>query len=321
MDCMSDLFEVIVVDNGSTDNTRALASSFQNALPLRVLDKSDAYISAVRNAGAKCARGQFLAFLDADCEVPADWLSQAWQVVSAGHTGAFGSFYLVPVGSSWIAHYWYEERDRKKFGPVTFLPAGDLFVSNQGFQDVGGFDESIQTNEDFELCQRIRSAGLPIESIPGLGVVHWGTPQTLSEFFRKHRWHGMHVFKVFLRNLPALYNFKPVVLAVYMLFCLFGIFAGAFLSFLRGNVYVLGAFLLAMVLPAALLGIIAAISSRSLAAILPMSALYLTYGLARASSLIHWENGNDAVHSSRAVCSSEATGQDNEATSPQSKSR
>src|SRR5271168_98998 len=145
MDFSSALFEVLVVDNGSTDTTRALASSFQNVLPLRVLDKPDAYISAVRNAGAKLAQGEFLAFLDSDCEAPADWLSQARQVVSAGRTGAFGTFYRVPAGSSWIARYWYEERDQKKTGPVPFLPAGDLFVSRQLFRTVGGFDESIQT--------------------------------------------------------------------------------------------------------------------------------------------------------------------------------
>jgi glycosyltransferase involved in cell wall biosynthesis len=319
MDFSSALFEVLVVDNGSTDTTRALASSFQNVLPLRVLDKPDAYISAVRNAGAKLARGQFLAFLDSDCEAPADWLSQARQVVSAGGTGAFGNFYRVPAGSSWIARYWYEDRDQKKIGPVPFLPAGDLFVSLQLFRAVGGFDESIQTNEDFELCQRIRRAGLPIESIPSLGVVHWGTPQTLSEFFRKHRWHGMHVFKIFLRNLPALYNFNPVGLAVYTLFCLFGILAGIILAILRGHVHVLSAFLLAITLPATVLGTKAAISSRSLRTFLPMTVLYLTYGLARASSLIQLKGRNKASHSSAEVCSSEATRQDKEASSAQTK--
>src|ERR1700674_5334609 len=64
-----ELFEVIVVDNGSTDRTKEVASAFKEFLPLQVLDRPDGYIAAVRNAGAAAARGRYLAFLDADCEV------------------------------------------------------------------------------------------------------------------------------------------------------------------------------------------------------------------------------------------------------------
>lgn len=288
LQCLPDLFEVIVVDNGSTDSTRSIAARFQDALPLRILEKPQAYISAVRNAGAAIAAGQFLAFLDADCEVLPDWLSAAHCVIAAGHAGVFGSFYLIPEKSSWIARYWYDERDKKGSGEVSYLPAGDLFVSRGLFQKLQGFDESIQTNEDYEFCQRVRAAGFPIACVPALGVIHWGTPQSLGEFFRKHRWHGMHVFRVFLRNLPALFNFKPIALALYTLACLLGLLAGVGVALWAGQFRLFTGFLLALMAPPLGLGIRAAISSRRSVAALPLSALYLTYAIARASCLIDW---------------------------------
>lgn len=285
-----ELYEVIVVDNGSTDRTKDVASSFKESFSLQVLDSPNGYIAAVRNAGAAVASGRYLAFLDADCEVRRDWLSVAAEVLSEENVGVCGAFYLIPQESSWIARYWYQIREIKPAGEVSYLPAGDMFVSRQVFDNIHGFDESIQTNEDFEFCQRVRAAGLPIRCEPKLGVIHWGTPQSLSVFFKKNRWHGMHVFRVFLRNLPALHNFRAVSLALYTLVCLLGVLAGALVGVPSGDFRILGAFLLATLFPAIVLGVHTAISSRRLQAALPMTVLYLTYAFARACCLVDWRN-------------------------------
>src|ERR1039458_10266218 len=68
-------FEVIVVDNGSTDRTPEVVRSYSGALDLTVLAKADAHVSALRNVGALHARGSTFAFLDADCTVPPGWLA------------------------------------------------------------------------------------------------------------------------------------------------------------------------------------------------------------------------------------------------------
>jgi glycosyltransferase involved in cell wall biosynthesis len=285
-----EMFEIIVVDNGSTDRTKEVAASFRGTLPLQILDKPNAYIAAVRNAGAAVARGRYLAFLDADCEVRPDWLTVAGEVLSEGNFGVCGAFYLIPEGSSWIARHWYQIRDSKPAGEVSYLPAGDMLVCRKVFDKLHGFDESIQTNEDYEFCQRIRAGGLPIRCEPRLGVVHWGTPQSLSAFFKKNRWHGMHVFRVFLRNLPALHNFKAVSLAIYTLICILGVIAGALFGLRSGDFRILGMFLLATLFPAVLLGVHSAISSRRIQSALPMTVLYLTYAFARAWCLVDWRN-------------------------------
>src|SRR5262249_12556065 len=162
-------------------------------------------------------------------------LSNASDCIKAYSPNVFGCYYLIPEQSSWIARNWYDERDKKNAGKVPYLPAGDLFVARDVYQKLGGFDETIQTNEDYEFCQRADRSGSQVYCCPALGVVHWGTPQTLGQFFKKHRWHGMHVFRVFLRNLPALFNLKPVALALYTLFIVTLFLAGVVLFATKGQ--------------------------------------------------------------------------------------
>jgi glycosyltransferase involved in cell wall biosynthesis len=283
-------FEVIVVDNGSTDQTPTVVSSFACSFSLKILYRPNVYISTLRNAGAAAARGQYLAFLDADCEVQPDWLSIAAEVLAVTGDAVVGSFYRIPEGSSWVARNWYQIQDYRPAGEVSFVPSGDLFVSHELFDKIHGFDESIQTNEDYEFCQRIRAARIPVICEPRLGVVHWGTPQSLLIFFKKNRWHGMHVFRVFLTNLPSLHNLKAVAFALYMLLCVFGSLGGAVVSMRSGDHRFLGIFLLATLCVPLFLGIQAAVSSRRPLAALPMAALYFTYALARACCIVDWRN-------------------------------
>src|SRR5205807_9104763 len=74
MDYAKDDFEVVIVDNGSTDRTIESARKFVSTLNLRVETLVDGRVTALRNLGASKAAGKYLAFLDADCIVPREWL-------------------------------------------------------------------------------------------------------------------------------------------------------------------------------------------------------------------------------------------------------
>ena len=75
LDFPRDHFEVILVDNGSTDDTIKIARSFTDRLRLRILQKKGVRISGLRNLGAREAQGEVVAFLDADCLAPSNWLN------------------------------------------------------------------------------------------------------------------------------------------------------------------------------------------------------------------------------------------------------
>jgi len=126
--------------------------------------------------------------------------------------GILGAYYLLPEDSSWVGRTWHRYQEAPKSGEVSHVPAGDLIMRREDFLRLGGFDETIQTNEDYELCERARKAGMQVRAFPQIGVIHLGTAQSLRVFFRKQAWHGTHVVKVFLRDVIRSHNRKAVFL-------------------------------------------------------------------------------------------------------------
>src|SRR5689334_1736023 len=226
LDFARERFEVILVDNGSRDNTLKIAESLQDRINIRILQVTGVRISALRNTGARAAQGNILAFLDADCLAPHDWLERIYTLAPSDGAGVLGAHYLLPADSSWVGRTWHRYQEAPKSGEVSHIPAGDLIMLREDFLKLGGFDETIQTNEDYELCERARKAGMQVRAFPRIGVVHLGTAQSLRVFFRKQAWHGTHVVKVFLRNVLKSHNRKAVLFAAYTLLCLFGVIFG-----------------------------------------------------------------------------------------------
>jgi glycosyltransferase involved in cell wall biosynthesis len=285
LDPLASGFEVLVVDNGSTDDTVTIARTFASVLDLRVLQAAKVTISALRNLGASHARGRYLAFLDADCLAPAGWLSEAVSAFSDHPPAVLGAHYRIPPGSSWVARAWYAHHGVKS-GSVSYIPGGDIFIARSDFESVGGFDPTLETNEDYEFCQRARAAGLAILALAPLAVCHLGTPQTLRDFYRKQRWHGRHVFRVFFRSLPRLRNLSAVAFAVYTLLCLTGLAAGFVAVFLAQSPLWLLLFAAALIVAPAFLSFRKAASRGDLSLLPPLALLFLTFGFARAACLL-----------------------------------
>jgi len=209
-------FEIIVVDNGSSDSTMSIVEEFLAVLPLQVFSLPHGNISKVRNCGAKVATGETLAFLDADCVPKATWLREA--ITVRHERGIWGAHYSVPADAPWVGKLWGKYQATEQAGVVLFLPAGDMFILREDFLRIGGFSEDLDTSEDVELCQRALKKGLHVSAFPSLAVEHNGTPGTLAQFYRQNRWHGKHVLRKFVSNLPSLKNLPIVALSFYTLF-------------------------------------------------------------------------------------------------------
>lgn len=286
-----DRFEVLIVDNGSRDRTLAIAESFKDRLDLKVLQQAGVRISALRNLGAQAAAGEILAFLDADCLAPADWLDRIFTLAPADSAGVLGAHYLLPEDSSWVGRTWHRYQEAPKSGEVSHVPAGDLIMRREDFLKLRGFDETIQTNEDYELCERARKAGMHVRAFPQIGVIHLGTAQSLRVFFRKQAWHGTHVIKVFLRDPLKSHNRKAVFFAAYTLLSLLAVAAGVVWAIAWHGAWLFPAVAVAaLCLPPGTLAIKHVLSSRRYFDFFPLFALYLTYGIARAKALLSIKN-------------------------------
>jgi len=292
--CAQDLprpsFEVIIVDNGSSDGTLRIAESYRDRLNLRLIQQKGVYISALRNLGATQARGDFLFFLDADCLAPRGWLADGIRHLAEANHDPVGGHYEIPPDSTWIARIWHEDREAGKLGEVTYLPGGDLIIRREVFARLGGFDASLQTNEDCEFCRRARANGLKVWAVRELSVIHVGVPQTLGEFFRMHRWHGMHVLLVFLRNLPKLHNLVPLAFAVYILGWLLAAAVGFFAALRTGEMRWFPIALLVPTVPLLLISLRRCLRRGRMQEMVPLTALYLLYGAARAAALLDLRN-------------------------------
>jgi GT2 family glycosyltransferase len=197
-----------------------------------------------------------------------------------------GSFYTVPEDSGWVARAWYGDMARERQGPVSYVPSGTLFVNSGVFWDLGGFDRDIETSEDFEFCQRAKAAGYPVVANSGLSTIHLGTPQTLSAFWRKERWHGNGVRSVLVRrsaqrgfaNTLALTAYALLSLAITLLAIPMAVATGRLAMVTIGPALLAGG--------ALLMAARAAVRRRRWRYLLPLAALYVVYGIARGLALL-----------------------------------
>jgi len=186
--CPPDLLaEIIVVDHGSTDATRAIAAS-AGAI---VLTPRVSTIGSLRNEGAKIATGNVFVFLDADVTLTEAWAADARDAINqllAQPALISGSNCDAPESSNWFLKYWFSEISRDH--SANSIGSAHMLVTRSLFESLGGFDPRLRTGEDPDLCERAKQIGGATEARPSLRVVHHGYPLTVRAFVRRERWHG-----------------------------------------------------------------------------------------------------------------------------------
>jgi glycosyltransferase involved in cell wall biosynthesis len=188
--------ECIVVDNGSTDSTAEIAQRLGDYY----LSDDTARISGVRNLGAKQARHEILLFLDADCLLPADFLTVAAQIFVDPLVGMTGSkTHALPETAGWVASTWKIHLDRSQLdSEPTWLVTRALAVRRRAFNEVGGFDESIETCEDVSFGHAIKQRW-KILSDSRLTPIHLDDPDSCLSFFRKEVWRAQNSVQISLQ--------------------------------------------------------------------------------------------------------------------------
>ena len=215
--------EVIVIDNGSRDDSagvarRAGARTFE--LPRR-------RVAELRNAGAALAAGDVLAFIDADHEIAPGWAAAGLALLEDAATSGVGAQYHAPVEGTWVQRTYDRLRNHQPGSrPVGWLPSGNLMVRRAVFERIKGFDETLETCEDVDLCQRLRQDGGTLIASDAMSSVHRGDPRTLKALFVGELWRGRDNLRVSLRGPLSWSDAPSLVLPLLYLTALVGIVVG-----------------------------------------------------------------------------------------------
>jgi glycosyltransferase involved in cell wall biosynthesis len=270
--------KIIVVDNGSTDRTVDIAREYD----ARVMILPGVTVAQLRNAGAALAQGRHLAFIDADCVAPCGWLTLAASLLADEALGAVGCWYTLDTQTTFWERVWSAHMSARQLtiGNIDWVPSGNLIISKNVFDAIGGFDETLTTAEDVDICRRIHEMGLIVYSHPGLAVVHLGEPKSLKQFLLKEKWRGEGVLQTALRQFPHVQWNKAITLTAISLLAVVGI-----LTSLSVHDYAFSVIWLALLVAGpAYLTLKACLSSRQWRYCLPLMVLFLTYALARILS-------------------------------------
>jgi glycosyltransferase involved in cell wall biosynthesis len=197
-DYPSDLYEIIVVDNGSTDGTLAAIRSFPR---VRLLQASDPGSYSARNIGIAAATGEYLAFTDSDCLPATDWLSAAAVAIKQHPEVAIygGAIELFASERDLRVCHIYETLFHMR--QETAVRTGRCITANwvspsAVIRRVGGFNAAMKSSGDNELARRIHALKLPLLYVPTMVVRHpvRGRVAALIQKRRRHQggvWHMM----------------------------------------------------------------------------------------------------------------------------------
>lgn len=162
-------WEAIIIDDGSNDQTLAIAQEFAHNEPrLRVLTQANAGVSASRNAGMGIAEGEFIAFLDADDVWHPQKLERQVQAACTqsvdfiyccvSYHDVNGTLYYEPDWSPYLGALNGEEFFVRQYTSLFLLPSC-VMVRKSLIEQCGGFDISLRSAEDGELWLRLAQSG------------------------------------------------------------------------------------------------------------------------------------------------------------------
>lgn len=206
--------EIVVVDDGSTDETEAVVRGFGERV--RYIKQENAGVCAARNRGVKESKGDVIAFLDADDRVEPTALEKQAAVFESNkeiglvycgvrefdsETGKTLKTYLENAGDQVATNLLLWD------GPVIAAP-GLVVVSRKAFEAVGGFDTQMKVGEDWDFCYRV-ARKFKVGFVPEL-LVNYRIHSAAAHLNVKEMERGMSRFyeKAFATDDPSVLNLR-----------------------------------------------------------------------------------------------------------------
>lgn len=191
--------QVILVDDGSTDETASIAKSY----PIEYVRQDNAGPAAARNFGARAAKAGVVAFTDSDCVPERDWIEKLLAGFKYGAAAVGGAYGIANPESllSRIIHAEIQLRHARLSGEVDFLGSFNVAYDREKFWDVGGFDEDFEaaSAEDNDLAYRVADRGHTLR-FTGEAVVRHYHPERLIPYLRTQARHGYWRMKLYAKH-------------------------------------------------------------------------------------------------------------------------
>ena len=240
-----DEMEVIIADGHSTDGTRDAIAAFQRESPglvVGLVDNTPRSIPSALNRAIEASRGEIIVRLDAHSKPYPDYVEQCVKAHEQGRGDNVGGVWEIrPGAETWIAKSiavaaahplgvgdaWY--RHTRHAAQVDTVPFGSF--SRALIDQVGFFDESLLTNEDYEFNARVRRAGGRIWLDPSIRSVYFARP-TLVELVRQYWRYGFWKWHM-LRRYPDTLRWRQALPPLFVLSLVSLLMGSAFLPLLR----------------------------------------------------------------------------------------
>jgi glycosyltransferase involved in cell wall biosynthesis len=180
-------WELVFVDNGSTDRSVLVAQEYATRLRLKIISAPDRANSAyARNVGAKAARAGKLVFVDADDEVAPGFLSTMFSSLQ-NHDFVASILDYLPLNPEWAIHA--HDLPRSSGGSLSLFASGSgMGLSRQAFESVGGFPEEYEPGWDAAISYRLQQEGFALVYLQALH--RYRLRSTIGDLFHQTRMWG-----------------------------------------------------------------------------------------------------------------------------------
>lgn len=204
-ECLPD--EIIIVDGGSTDNTKKVIQSvFSQIVPITLIEKKGTNIAQGRNIAIQNAKYPIIACTDAGCRVHPAWLREIMTVFNEKpEVKVIGGWYLPDARNNFekvVASLIFPrlpgtDKEREKFLPS----ARNIAFYKTCWEEVGGFPEELDTAEDTVFDLNLKKAGYRISLLES-AIVYWKVRSSYSQLYKQFYGYGKGdgEAELFIRN-------------------------------------------------------------------------------------------------------------------------